>query len=398
MREIIFWGLVGVILYAYIGFPLLLWIRGRLLRISIKEADITPKVSLIITAHNEVETIGQKIDNILALDYPREKLEVIIASDGSDDGTNEIAMSYAGAGTKLLALPRKGKIPTLNEAVNHASGQILVFSDANSMYAPDALRSLVRPFSDPRVGAVGGNQCYITNIERHTATIGEQMYWGFDRMLKRMQTESGNMISATGAIHAIRKELFKPLPLSVCDDFVISTRAIMQGYRLVFAQDAVAYETIAPSEEAEFRRKVRIFVRAFRSLWVVKDLLNPLHYGFYSIQIFTHKLLRWLIGWLLILLFTISLTLFSEGFLYQLALIAQIALYGFALVAMVLRKTSLAEKKLFRLFSIPFYFCMANGAAVVAWIQLLRGKRIDVWESKRLVRESPKRIELQKNA
>lgn len=213
------------------------------------------------------------------------------------------------------------------------------------------------------------------------------MYWNFDRTLKQLQSESGSMTSSTGAIHAVRRELFQPVPLSVCDDLVISTRAIIQGKRLAFAPDAIAYEPVAPTDKDEFKRKVRIISRALHSTWVVKDLLNPFRYGFYAIQLISHKLLRWSVGWLLIILFGVSLSLYNAGFFYRLAIWGQVSFYGLALLAHFLRKTSIANWKLFKPLSVIYFFCMANYAAILAWIQWMRGKRIDIWESNRQLQE-----------
>ncbi len=383
----LFWGSLGLIVYAYIGFPLLLLVRGLLRHRPYHEAEIEPEVTLLIVAHNEEASIAAKLDSVLALDYPREKLRILVASDGSDDRTDEIVAGYAAQGVRLLPFPRQGKIPVLNAAAAQAEGEILVFSDANSLYAPDALRHLLRPLADPTVGAVAGNQVYSSSAG-NAASVGEQMYWRFDRLLKTTQSRAGNAISATGAIYAIRRSLFRPVPPGVGDDFVISTRAISQGYRLVFAPDAVAAEPIAPSDEAEFKRKVRIIVRGLLGLWAVRELFNPLRYGFYSLQIFSHKLLRWSVGWLLLLLALVSLPMARRGRLYRAALLGQVAFYGAAGAALALRGTPLARRKGFKLLTIPYYFCLANVAAVRAWLQLLGGTRIDVWESKRHTMES----------
>ncbi len=398
MNQLLFWVSIGLIFYAYLGFPLLLLVRGLLRRRPVRQADITPRLSMVITAHNEAKTIRAKLDNVLALDYPRDQLEIIIASDGSDDGTNEIVAAYAGRGVRLLALPRRGKIPALNAAAAQATGEIVVFSDANSIYAPHALRSLVRPFADAAVGAVGGNQCYVSSSHGNAASFGERLYWSLDRTLKTMQSRAGNMISATGAIHAIRRVLFRPVPLGVGDDFVISTRAISHGYRLVFEPNATAYESIAPTDEAEFQRKVRVIVRGLRGLWAVKELFNPWRYGFYSVQIFSHKLLRWSVGWLLMVLLGASLSLYAAGSFYQVVTLGQVAFYGCALCALALRNTSLAQYKAFKLLTIPFYFCLANIAAMRAWLQLLGGKRIDVWDSNRYTREVQDAVDLRHDA
>jgi cellulose synthase/poly-beta-1,6-N-acetylglucosamine synthase-like glycosyltransferase len=383
ISQILFWGSIGLILYAYVGFPLLLVLRGFLRKRPVKEADFKPNISFVITAYNEGKSIGDKLDNVLSLDYPKQKMQVIVASDGSSDQTNEIVAGYEEQGVELLAFPRQGKIPTLNAAVSYTRGEILVFSDANSMYTSDALRHLLAPFADPKVGAVGGNQCYTPHLGENTASFGERIYWNYDRLLKTMQSEAGNMISATGAIHAIRRDLFQQVPMSVCDDFVISTHAIAEGYRLVFSPRAIAYETIAPTDEAEFKRKVRIFLRGLRTVWALKHFFNPFRYGFYAVQIFSHKLLRWSIGWLLIALFGTSVALYRDGAIYQIATLGQAILYASALVALLLKRTPLGSWKILKPLTISYYFCLANGAAIFAWLQLLRGKRVDVWESKR---------------
>lgn len=381
MKRSLFWGSIVVIVYTYIGFPLLILIRGLLRPRPVKKAAITPRVSVVIIAYNEAATIGAKLDSTLALDYPSEQLEIIVASDGSNDGTNAIVERYGDPRVQFYPFPRQGKIPVLNAVVERARGEILVFSDANTIFAPDALRALVSPFADPAVGAVGGNQCYVPNGASNAAGFGERLYWSFDRMLKTMQSRAGNAISATGAIYAIRREVFRPVPLGVGDDFVISTRAISQGYRLVFEPTAIAYETPAPTDREEFRRKERVIVQGLRGLWAVKELFNPLRYGFYSVQIFSHKLLRWSVTWPLVVLLAVSSGMARAGGLYRLITLGQAGFYACALGALALRRTPLAQQKLFKLLMIPFFFCLANIAALRAWLQLLAGKNIVVWDS-----------------
>jgi hypothetical protein len=209
------------------------------------------------------------------------------------------------------------------------------------------------------------------------------MYWAFDRWLKSLGSRAGNAIASTGAIHAIRRELFQPIPLGIGDDFVLSTRVILQGFRLVFEPAATAHESTAASDRAEFQRKVRVIVRGLRGLWVVRGLFNPLRHGFYSLQIFSHKLLRWCVGWLLIVLFAASVGLSGEGEMYRVALWIQVAFYGTAAAAMIFRYTPLARFRAFRFLTISFYFCLANVAAIQAWLQLMTGKRVDAWNSNR---------------
>jgi cellulose synthase/poly-beta-1,6-N-acetylglucosamine synthase-like glycosyltransferase len=379
--EALFWIAVAVILYTYVLFPAIVFVRGRLVRKPYKSAEITPAISMVIAAHNEEANIGAKLDNILSLDYPRDKLEVIIASDGSNDRTNEIVRGYAADNVTLLALPRQGKAPALDSAVAAAHGEILVFSDANSMYGPEALRALARPFADPEVGGVAGNQVYLAKKSEGVSGDGEKSYWSFDRKLKQSQSKAGNAISATGAIYAIRRALFRGVPVGVTDDFATSTDVIVQGYRLVFAPDAIAYEPVAGTGGLEFGRKVRVITRGLRGVLVVRrELLNPFRYGFYAFQLFSHKVLRRLVVFPLLILLLVSPLLWNQGLIYQVATLGQLAVYGCALLGMLLRNTSVGMLKIF---TIPLFFCMVNIASLIAALNLIRGHRIDFWEPQR---------------
>jgi cellulose synthase/poly-beta-1,6-N-acetylglucosamine synthase-like glycosyltransferase len=398
MSLILFWSATALIVYTYIVFPAIVFLRGRLRKQPYQTAEITPRVSLIIAAHNEERGIGAKLDNVLALDYPPEQLEVIIASDGSNDSTNAIVRRYADYGVRLLALPRQGKAPALNTAVAASTGEILVFSDANSMYAPDAIRALARPFADAKVGGVAGNQVYLPkNADSASSSDGEHSYWSFDRKMKQSQSSAGNAISATGAIYAIRRALFQGVPTGVTDDFATSTSVIAQGYRLVFAPDAIAYEPAAKSSGVEFGRKTRVITRGLRGVLVRRELLNPARYGFYALQLFSHKVLRRLVVFPLLALALVSPLLWARSWIYKLATLGQALFYGFALVGWLFGGTKLGRKKIF---SLPFFFCMVNAASLVAALNVLRGKRIDFWEPQRedttsaVSRESQKRLEI----
>ncbi len=380
MRLLLFWGALALVIYAYLIFPLLVLLRGVIWRQRYHSAPITPTVSLIIAAYNEAHSIRAKLENVLAMNYPHARLEVLVASDGSHDGTNEIVQEYADRGIRLLALPRQGKAAALNTAVAIATGDILVFSDANSMYVPDAIHALARPFADPTVGGVAGNQCYIKQKYKRVTNAGEHSYWNFDRKLKELQSEAGNAISATGAIYAIRRSLFQPAPAGVTDDFTISTGVIAQGYRLVFAPDAIAYEEVAASSRTEFGRKVRVMTRGLRAVVWRRELLNPFRYGFYSLQLFSHKVVRRLVVLPLLVLLLVSPLLWSMGPFYQLATLAQAAFYSCGAIGVWLGDSRLGKQKIFAL---PAFFCMVNAAALLATMNLVRGHRIERWEPQR---------------
>jgi len=376
-----FWSALAVILYTYIFYPVLVIIRGLFWRRDYECADITPRVSLIIAAYNESKSIGAKIENILSLDYPPDQLEILIASDGSNDGTDSIVAGYASYGIQLLSLPRQGKAAALNSAVAASKGEILVFSDANSMYAPNAIRALVRPFASSKVGGVAGNQLYLKGEKSTSATsAGEQSYWDFDRKLKEYQSRAGNVISATGAIYAIRRSLFYPVVAGVTDDFAISTYVIEQGYRLVFEPEAVAYEPVASAGSTEFGRKVRVITRGLRAVLLRRSLLNPFQYGFYALELFSHKVMRRLVVFPLLILLITSLFTWKRGKFYRLIMIGQAVFYAFAAVGLGFDKFRLGRRKIFTL---PFYFCMVNYASLLAALNVIRGHRIDRWEPQR---------------
>jgi cellulose synthase/poly-beta-1,6-N-acetylglucosamine synthase-like glycosyltransferase len=378
--EFLFWCAAGLVAFTYGIFPLILLVRGRAMHRPIATREVTPRVSIIIAAHNEANGIGEKLENVLALDYPRGQLEVVVASDGSNDATEEVVRRYAGDSIRLLALPRRGKATALNAAVAASSGEILIFSDANSLYTPDALRALVRPFADPEVGGVAGNQCYAADDRAAGNGEGERRYWAMDRALKRAEGAAGSTISATGAIYAIRRSLFQQVPDGVTDDFVTSTRVIAQGKRLVFAPAAVAIEPVADSSELEFGRKVRIMTRGLRGVLMMRELLNPLRYGFYSIQLLWHKVLRRLMVFPLLVLLLLNPFLLQQGEIYRWILAAQVGFYGASLAYLVLRDTALGRLKPL---AVAFFFCMVNAAALVATWNIVRGHRIDRWEPKR---------------
>jgi cellulose synthase/poly-beta-1,6-N-acetylglucosamine synthase-like glycosyltransferase len=384
MTLILFWTAIFLIIYTYIGFPLMVILRGLLWNRPYRRESFTslPSVSIIISAYNEAKTIAEKLDNILSLDYPRGKLEVVIASDGSSDGTDMIVENYREQGVKLLSLPHDGKSAALNAAVALSRGEILVFSDANSLYKADAIQELVKPFRDPKVGGVAGNQIYLRESSGGSTSDGERAYWNFDRMLKLFQSRSGNTLAATGAIYAIRRSLFRPIPDGVSDDFVTSTSVMVQGYRLVFAPDAIAYEPVAATNSVEFRRKVRVIIRAWKAFIYMKELLNPFRYGFYSIQLFSHKILRYLVVFPLLMLFLVSPFLWKNGLFYQLATTGQVVFYICGLLGLLLDGTRFRRMKLL---TIPFYFCMVNAASFVAIISVLRGRQIKHWAPQRAV-------------
>jgi glycosyltransferase involved in cell wall biosynthesis len=370
------WLSTALIGWTYVGFPLTLLVRARLWPRPIAAADAEPSVSMVIAAHNEARVIGAKLENALGLDYPRDRLEVIVGSDGSDDGTDEIVAGFADRGVVLRSLPRSGKAAALEAAVEAATGSIVVFSDANSEYDRGAIRALVRPFADPTVGGVAGDQRYVTGAVPGEGS-GERDYWDLDRRLKVAESAAGNVISATGAIYALRRDLVPRIPPGVTDDFTTSTAVIDQGFRLVFAPDAVAWERVAKAGRREYARKVRIMTRGFRAVALRRGLLDPRRTGFYAVQLLTHKLLRRLMVLPLAVLAVCSPLLWRTSLLYRVATMAQASFYGLAAVNLLTPDSRLARA---RPAALAGFFVATNAAAAHALRNVLSGKRIDRWD------------------
>ncbi len=379
--ELIFWSAIALLIYAYAGFSLLVIIVARIRNRRVRQAPITPRLSLIIPVWNEEKAIAERLDNALSLDYPSGALEIIVTSDGSDDNTEAIVAQYEKRGVRLLSLPRRGKIYALKDAVASATGEILVFSDANSIYKREALRMLVRNFADPEVGGVCGNQIYLKAKKADATSQGEGMYWSFDKWLKRMESLTGSIVSAHGAIYAIRRSLYQPpASAAVTDDFAISTAVIEQGYRLVFESEAIAYEEHTSSAALEFERKVRIMTRGLRGVLLRRRLLNPFRYGFYSLELFSHKVLRRLVPVFLLVLLVASFRLSGRNIFYFGATAAQVLFYLLAAAGYWLRGHRLGRLKFFY---IPFFYCLANAAALRAVIRIIRGKKVERWQPQR---------------
>ncbi|MDQ3344738.1 MAG: glycosyltransferase family 2 protein [Chloroflexota bacterium] len=378
MRAGLFWTALGLVAYTYVGFPLLLALRGALLHRPYRSASIQPLVSLIIAARNEAASIGAKLANINQLDYPMDRLQVIVVSDGSDDGTEEIVDGHPGHRITLLRRPREGKAAALNAAVATANGEILVFSDSNSRYASDAVSRLVMPFADPQVGGVAGNQVYERKARLEGSSEGERAYWGYDRWMKVAESRAGSTVSATGAIYAIRRDLFEPIPDGVTDDFYTSVGVIAKGRRLVFAPDAIAYEPPATSGRFEFERKVRIMTRGLQGVMLRRRLLDPRLHGFYAVQLASHKVLRRLMVFPMIVLALGAVALWRDGRLYRWAAVGQLTFYAAACVGLM--PWHWGRRKVFAL---PAFICLATAASAAASWNMLRGRRIDRWEPSR---------------
>ena len=366
------------VVWTYALFPLVTLLIGAVRPRPVRSADVTPSVAVVIAAHNEEQDIGPKLANVLAQDYPRDLLDVVVAADGCTDGTEDVVRGYAASGVRLMPLARGGKAMALNAAIASCDADVLVFSDANSMLAPGALRALVAPFADPRVGGVAGDQRYLPEDAALGETAGERSYWSLDRMLKVAQSRAGSVTSATGSLYAMRRSLVQPVVDGVTDDFWTSTAAVESRTRLVFAPDAVAFEPPAASDADEYARKVRIMTRGLRGVHLRRGLLNPFRHGYYAVQLLSHKVLRRLM--VVPLLGLLVGCWLHPGLLWKLAAAAQTGLYAAGGLGLALRARGLRSGPL----TIPAFFVMVNAASAHAAWNVLRGRRIDRWSTRRV--------------
>lgn len=377
--EVIFWLLAAVVVYVYAGYPLLLVVLSGLgARRPVRKADTEPSVTLIVSAFNEASVIADKIRNSLALDYPREKIEIVVISDASDDGTDEIVGQFAAQGVRLLRMnDRGGKTLGLNAGVRSAKGDIVVFSDANAMYLPDAIRKMTRNFADPAVGAVVGESTYAD--AEGGAQQSESLYWRYETGIKRLETQIGSTVGGDGAIYAIRRSLYRDMRADALSDFVNPMQIVMAGYRCIYEPEAQSVEEAAEGFDKEFRRKVRIVNRAWRATWTLPALLNPLRFGWFSLELFSHKLLRWLMPLFLIAVLLLNVLLVERAPLYSWLLVLQLVFYALALAGYLTRGRPTQP----RLIYVPYYFCLVNIASARGIIEAYRGRTYTTWSTPR---------------
>jgi len=372
-----FWLCLALLVYAYLGFPLLTFLRAFGKRRPASAAGGTPSISVCIAAYNEESLIAAKLKNLLECDYPRHRLQIIVASDGSSDRTVVIADGFRSEGVFVLELPRGGKNIALNAAVAVATGEVLVFTDADVRLEKDALRRLVAPFEDTEVGCVAGDFHYALHGE---VNEGEQAYWNFDRKMKEWQMRAGGITSATGQLYALRRKYFRPLIRGVTDDFYTSVQAQVHGKRIVFAADARAYGPGAENTRKEFKRKVRVTTAGLKGVWEVRGLLNPFRHGYYAWQLFSHKVLRRLAA-LPFLGQTVALPFLASKPFYGWILGVQGAFHLVALAGFLLGRTRLVR---FKPLMLPCYFDMVLAAVIVALAKLGLEHQEDLWSPQRV--------------
>jgi len=374
--EAIFWANACLIAYIYVGYPLSLGILARFApRQATSGSAPDLAVTLLISAFNESGVIEEKVKNSLALEYPKDLLDVVVVSDCSDDGTDDIVRRYERFGIRLVRLDeRKGKTMGLNAGVPQARGQILVFSDANALYQPDAIRQLVRHFADPRVGYVVGNARYVEKASESSSSEAEGLYWKLETWLKKKESDYYSVVGGDGAIYAIRRGLYTPLLPTDINDFLNPLQIIDRGFWGIFEPGAISFEETAESFAKEFRRKVRIISRSLNAVGRVSGILNPSRQPRHWFLLVSHKLLRWFAPLFMIGMLMTSLLLWGIPF-FRVLTILQAAFYGLGLIGWILRE----QRKTLRMFSLPFYFCLVNAASLIGCVRCIRGDLSGVW-------------------
>jgi cellulose synthase/poly-beta-1,6-N-acetylglucosamine synthase-like glycosyltransferase len=379
--EMIFWLSAAALFYTYIGYPLLVALVSMARPRTRRRGAFEPTVSVIITAYNEERDLAAKLENTLALDYPRELLEIIVASDCSSDRTDEIAKGFASRGVRLYRQPeRLGKTTAQNSAVERARGEILLFSDATTMYDSRVLRAMMPNFADSTVGCVAGRLIYVDPTESSVGR-GAVSYWSYETFLKKHESRACSLIGASGCLYAVRRSAYLPLYPEAHGDFIIATKMIQQGLRTVFEPDAVCTEETNRRIDNELKMRVRVITQTFTDLWRHRAVLNPFRSGFFAIQLISHKVMRYSVPLFLMGLFGASAILTSGSLFYGTVFAAQLGFYTCAALAWVLDWTGVRS----RLLAFPQYFVITNLASVMAMYKLLRGERYARWEP---IRES----------
>jgi cellulose synthase/poly-beta-1,6-N-acetylglucosamine synthase-like glycosyltransferase len=374
MRETLFWIALLTLVYHYVGYPLLLLVLGLRKKEALRTADITPSVSLIISAYNEETVIRQKLENSLSLDYPRDRLEVIVASDGSTDRTPEIVREYARDVALYHYPQRRGKNAALNATAPQARGDILVFTDANGMYQKDALGRLMRHFADPRVGCVCGELIY-RNPTGNPVAEGYNHYWRYDQWLKKLESRLHSLLGANGSIFAVRRPLNEPLNPRTSNDMVLPIKIAARGYAVLYEPEAVSVEAGSGGEGEELRRRSRIVARGLLGVWEVLPAIIRNGRPLLLAQLLSRKLIRYVYPLLLIPLLVSNV--FLQGPFYRAILAVQLIPYVLLPVGYAFSR---AGKRL-RLLSLPYYFFVGNLAALLGLLKVVSLRELATWEA-----------------
>jgi len=374
----VFWLALAAGIYPYAIYPLLAYALSKLRPRPIVRSAGTPRVTVVISAYNEARHIEATVRDKLQQDYPAELLDVIVASDGSTDGTDEILRRLAAQDPRLSWVrqePRQGKTAALNKLVEQARGSIVVFSDANSIYRRDTLRRLLEPFSDPAVGYVSGKMIY---VDPDGSIVGDgcSAYMRYENWLRDQESLVGSIVGVDGGVDAVRKPLYRPMRADQLPDFVLPLTVVEQGYRVVYEPRALLEEHTLTTRAAEYRMRVRVAVRALWALWDKRALLNPVRFPLFSWQLFSHKVLRYVSCVPLLVAACLNWMLLSRAGIYQVMAAGQVC-FALLVVATLVAPQRLGELAPARY---CYYFFLLNWASAVAMYKFLRGQKQVLWQ------------------
>jgi len=365
----VLWGCLGLLAFIYVGYPLVLTVLPAR-RLQHLQPPSLPRVTVVIAAFNEVRHIAETVANKLAQAYPADRLDILVVSDGSEDGTDEAVAKLASPRVTLLRQePRQGKTMALNRAMSLASGDIIVFSDANSLYESDAIRHLVAPFDDPQVGYATGQLQYRDPGETATGG-GSGLYMRYENWLRTLETRVGSIIGVNGGIDAVRRELYDPMRADHLPDFILPLRVLDKGRRVVFCEDAICTEDALGHHRDEYKMRVRVSLRALHTLAEMRHLFSR---GLLGFELLVHKVLRYLVVFPLTGAFVANALLIRRPF-YAALFVAQFVCYLLAIIGWM-GGGRIRWKPVF----VPFYFCLINVAAAAALVRFLRGERTVLW-------------------
>ncbi|MDP3927544.1 MAG: glycosyltransferase family 2 protein [Bacteroidota bacterium] len=379
---ILFWTGIGVVFYSYLGYGILLLFMVKIKNLFRSEptydANYLPEVTLVVPCFNEADYIEEKIMNSLALNYPKEKLQLIFISDGSTDDTHQRIQKYP----QVLALhepARNGKAAAMNRAMAYVKAPIVVFCDANTDLNPDAIKEMVKHYANPQVGAVTGEKRIITKEKENASGAGEGIYWKYESFLKQLDSDFYTIVGAAGELMSYRTSLYKELPKdSLLYDLMQSMQIDNDGYRVVYEKNAWASETASANVGEELKRKVRIAAGAFQSMGRLPQAFNLIGNFRVSFLFISHRVLRWTLAPLSLLLIFLSnmFLCWQEGGLYSFIMIGQIVFYAMALLGWYLNNKQIKVKILF----VPYYFFIMNLCMYLGFVRFLRGKQSANWE------------------
>lgn len=380
--EYIFWIGIAIVLYSYLGYGILLYILVKIKKLIFNEApapaDFEPPVSLVVPCFNEADYIEDKIINSLALDYPKDKLQLIFISDGSNDDTPDRIKKYP----QVLALheaARNGKAAAMNRAMGYVKSPIVVFCDANTDLNPEAIREMVKHYANPKVGAVTGEKRIITKDKENASGAGEGIYWKYESFLKQLDSDFYTIVGAAGELMSYRTSLYRELPKdTLLDDLMQSMQIANDGYRVIYEKNAFAAETASANVGEELKRKVRIAAGAFQSMSRLPKAFNLITNFRVSFLFISHRVLRWTLAPLsLLVLFLANIPLaLQPGGVYQYIMLAQVMFYSMALLGWYLANKQIKVKVLF----VPYYFFIMNLCMYLGLTRFLRGKQSANWE------------------